>query len=120
MYPAHLSVDLLRRMKSSESKRNVDATICADCILCPAHFSAGRGLPGSEVPFVGRREEKPGSSAFDSRFLSRSMLLRVIAPCKVMIISEMLLFIKWAWIFYFFLNLYDRHNFQDIRAIILC
>lgn len=51
---------------------------------------------------MGRREEKPGSSAFDSRFLRRSMLLCVITPCKVMIISEMLLFIKWVWVFCFF------------------
>lgn len=86
MYTSHLSVALLCRTKSLE--------LIAFCVL---RISAM--VVGSEVPFVGRREEKPGSSVFDSRFLRRSMLLRVIAPCKVMIISEMLLFIKWAWIF---------------------
>lgn len=47
-----------------------------------------------------------------------SAFLCVTAPCNVMIISEMLLFVTQVWVLSFF-YLSDRHNFQDVWAVIL-
>lgn len=54
---------------------------------------------GVEVLVVEGRGEKLNTHALDSVLCKMTMFPCLIAPCKVMIISEMFAFNKWVWAF---------------------
>lgn len=75
-------------MKLLASEWNVDTCIWADCVLLHMYFS------DVKVLLVEGRGEKLDVCAFDSVLCKMTTLLCLIALCKVMIISEMVAFIK--------------------------
>lgn len=54
---------------------------------------------GVKVLLVEGRGEKLDTHALDSVLCKMTTFPCLIAPCKVMIISEMFAFIKWVWAF---------------------
>lgn len=65
------------------------------------------------------RGEKLDACKCDSVLCKMAMFLCLIALSRVMIVSEMLSFIKWVWATVYKKHLRDRLHFQGIQAIIL-